>query len=85
MRQHHVAGDKMFVDYSGKKPTLVDAATGEVFEVELFVAVLGASSYTFAEATRTQKVPDEGVRLFVSEAGGGSSVVNASFEVDREL
>ena len=58
MRQHHVAGDKMFVDYSGKKPTLVDAATGEVFEVELFVAVLGASSYTFAEATRTQKVPD---------------------------
>lgn len=58
MRQHHVAGDKMFVDYSGKKPSLVDPSTGEVFEVELFVAVLGASNYTFAEATHTQKVHD---------------------------
>lgn len=58
MRQHHVAGDKMFVDYSGKKPSLVDASTGEVFEVELFVAVLGASNYSFAEATRSQKVHD---------------------------
>jgi transposase len=58
MRQHHVAGDKMFVDYSGKKPHLVDPSTGEVVEVELFVAVLGASNYTFAEATRTQKVHD---------------------------
>jgi len=58
MRQHHVAGDKMFVDYSGKKPSLVDPHTGEVVEVELFVAVLGASSYTYAEATHTQKVAD---------------------------
>jgi transposase len=58
MRQHHVAGDKMFVDYSGKKPCIVDASTGEVTEVELFVAVLGASSYTYAEVTYTQQVPD---------------------------
>jgi transposase len=58
MRQHHVAGDKMFVDYSGKKPHLVNASTGEVTEVELFIAVLGASNYTFAEATHTQQVPD---------------------------
>lgn len=58
MRQHHVAGDRMFVDYSGKKAHLVDAVTGEVIEVELFVAVLGASSYTYAEATHTQQVPD---------------------------
>jgi len=57
MRQHHIAGDKMFVDYSGKKAHLVDALTGEVIEVELFVAVLGASSYTYAEATHTQQVP----------------------------
>jgi transposase len=54
----HVAGDAMFVDYSGKKPSLVDARTGEVFEVELFVAVLGASNYTYAEATRSQRGPD---------------------------
>lgn len=38
MGQHHVAGDKMFVDYSGKKPHLVNASTGELIEVELFVA-----------------------------------------------
>lgn len=54
MRQVHRAGEKMFVDYSGKKPHIVDPVTGERTEVELFVAVLGASNYTFAEATRTQ-------------------------------
>ncbi|WP_437873931.1 IS21 family transposase [Sorangium sp. So ce363] len=58
MRQVHVAGEKMFVDYAGKKPTLVDSASGAVTEVELFVAVLGASSYTYAEATRSQRGPD---------------------------
>jgi transposase len=58
MRQVHRAGDKLFVDYAGMKPTLVDPLTGEVTEVELFVAVLGASNYTYAEATRTQQVGD---------------------------
>jgi transposase len=58
MRQVHVGGDKLFTDYSGKKPHVVDGATGEVIDVELFVAVLGASNYTYAEATRTQRVPD---------------------------
>lgn len=58
MRQVHVAGDKLFIDYAGMKPHLMDATTGEVLEVELFVAVLGASNYTFAEATRTQSVAD---------------------------
>lgn len=58
MRQEHLAGEKMFADYSGKKPHLVDAQSGEVTEVELFVAVLGASSLTYAEATRSQKSVD---------------------------
>lgn len=58
MRQVHRAGEKVFVDYSGKKPCIVDPETGEVHEVELFVAVLGASNYTFAEATLTQSLPD---------------------------
>jgi transposase len=58
MRQVHRAGEKMFVDYAGKKPTLVDPKTGEREEVELFVAVLGASSFTFAEASRTQRSAD---------------------------
>jgi hypothetical protein len=58
MRQVHLAGEKVFIDYSGKKSSIVDSVTGEVTEVELFVAVLGASNYTFAEATRTQTLPD---------------------------
>jgi transposase len=58
MRQVHHAGDKCFVDYAGQKPRIIDPATGEVLEVELFGAVLGASNYTYAEATRTQQVPD---------------------------
>jgi len=58
MRQVHVAGDKLFVDYAGMKPKIVNPTTGEITQVELFVAVLGASNYTFAEATHTQQVPD---------------------------
>jgi transposase len=58
MRQEHLGGEKLFVDYSGKQPHLIDPATGEKIEVELFVAVLGASSYTYAEASLTQRGPD---------------------------
>jgi transposase len=58
MRRVHRAGEKAFIDYSGKKPRIVDATTGEVTEVELFVMVLGASNYTYAEATKTQRLPD---------------------------
>jgi transposase len=58
MRQVHRAGEKLFVDYSGKKPTMVDSETGAVRAVELFVAVWGASNYTFAEATATQQIGD---------------------------
>jgi transposase len=53
MRQVHLAGDKSFVDYSGKRPSVTDPKTGERVCVELFVGVLGASSYTYAEATQT--------------------------------
>jgi len=55
MRQVHTAGEKLFVDYSGKKLEVVDPATGVVRPVELFVAVLGASNYTYVEATDTQR------------------------------
>ena len=58
MRQVHKAGEKCFVDYSGKKPSIVDAKTGERTEVELFVAVMGASNYTYVEATATQRSAD---------------------------
>jgi transposase len=56
MRQHHQAGEKAFVDYSGKKPSYFDRETGKQVEVELFVSVLGASNYTFAEATESQEL-----------------------------
>ena len=58
MRQSHLAGDKMFVDYAGHSIEIIDGLTGEVHEAQLFVAVLGASSYTYAEATWTQSLPD---------------------------
>jgi transposase len=58
MRQVHRAGEKVFVDFSGKRPHIVDPKTGEFIEVELYVAVLGASNYTYAEATRSQKLSD---------------------------
>jgi transposase len=58
MRQVHTAGEKLFVDYAGQRPHLVDPRTGVLIPVELFVAVLGASNYTYAEATLTQRIPD---------------------------
>jgi transposase len=58
MRQVHRAGEKVFIDYSGKKPQIWSPETGEAIDVELFVAVLGASNYTFAEATHTQRLED---------------------------
>jgi transposase len=58
MRQAHRAGEKGFVDYSGKRPCIVDSKTGAVTLVELFLMVLGASNYTYCEATRTQRIVD---------------------------
>jgi len=54
MRQVHRAGEKVFVDFSGKRPAIVDAHTGELVPVELFVGALGASSYVYAEACPSQ-------------------------------
>ena len=58
MRQVHKAGEKCFVDYSGVLGHYVEPRTGQVVDAEIFVAVLGASNYTFAEATATQRVAD---------------------------
>jgi len=54
MRQSHKAGEKMFVDYAGVKVAITDQTTGEIRKVPVFVAVLGASSYTYAEATERE-------------------------------
>lgn len=58
MRQTHTAGEKMFVDYAGPSAPVINLATGEVHPAQIFVAVLGASSYTYAEATYSQKIHD---------------------------
>jgi len=58
LRQEHRAGEKLFVDYAGATMAVQDPATGERREAQLFVSVLGASSYTFAEATWTQGLAD---------------------------
>lgn len=58
MHMNHKAGDKMFVDYAGKTLEIVDKGTGEVVEVQFFVAILGASQYTYAEASTSQKKED---------------------------
>ena len=76
MRQVHRAGEKAFLDYSGKKPVIVDRSTGEVLEVELFVMVLGASNYTYAEATRTQRTADfVGSTVRALEYFGGTPLI----------
>lgn len=58
MRQVHHAGDKLFVDYAGQTMPIVQSDTGEIRFAQIFVAVLGASNYTYAEATWSQKLPD---------------------------
>ena len=56
-RHHHRAGEKMFVDYAGQTVDIIDKETGEVSKAHLFVAVLGASNYTYAEAFPAQDLP----------------------------
>jgi len=58
MRQVHVGGDKLFVDYAGQTVPIIDASTGEIRPAQIFVAAMGASSYTYACATATQTAPD---------------------------
>jgi len=76
MRQDHRAGEKLFVDYAGQTAEVVDRRTGEIRQAQIFVAVLGASNYTYAEATWTQQLPDwigSHVRAF--EFLGGTSEI----------
>jgi len=74
-------GEKLFVDYSGDKLAIINAQTGEIREAELFVAVLGASNYTYAEATWTQQSSDwigSHIRTF-EFMGGCPEIVTPDF------
>ena len=67
MKQTHKAGDKTFIDYSGMTFRIIDPETGEIRAAEVFIGVLGASNYTYAEATWSQKLQDwiaSHVRMF---------------------
>jgi transposase len=79
MRQNHVAGERMFVDYAGTTLAVIDASTGEARWAQLFVAVLGASNYTYAEATWTQGLSDwigAHTRAFAFVGGVSAMVVS---------
>jgi transposase len=58
MRQTHRGGEKCFVDYASQTVPVICADTGEIRQAQIFVAVLGASNYTYAEATWSQALPD---------------------------
>jgi len=58
MHMHHKAGDKMFIDYAGKTLQVIDKESEEIKDVQFFVAILGASQYTYAEASFSQKKED---------------------------
>jgi transposase len=58
LRQVHIAGERLFVDFAGHTMEVIDAATGEILRAEIFVAVLGASSFIYAEATGSQALAD---------------------------
>jgi transposase len=58
MRQTHLAGEKLFVDWAGDTMPVFDPTTGEEYCAHIFVAALGASNYTYAEARWTETLPD---------------------------
>jgi transposase len=79
MRQTHVAGERLFVDYAGTTLEVIDGTTGEVRSAQLFVASLGASSYTYAEASFTQTLADwigSHTRAFSFYGGVGAMVIS---------
>src|ERR1700726_1783818 len=83
LRQIHIAGEKLFVAYSGHTREMVHGLGGVVLAVQIFVAVLGASNYTFAEATLTQSLPDwisSHVRAFAFLGGVAQQAVSENLK-----
>jgi transposase len=78
MRLDHKGGEKVFVDYAGQTASVVDRHTGEVHEVQIFIGVLGASNYTYAEAHESQELPNwisAHVRMFAFFGGAPEIIV----------
>ena len=91
MRQSHVGGEKVFVDFAGDTIDVIDPGTGEARAMKLFVAAMGASNYTYAEAVASEGLEDwigAHVRMFVHLGGVPKVVVpdnlkSAVFKADR--
>ena len=78
MRQTHIAGEKVFVDYAGPTVSVIDSETGEVRQAQIFVGVLGASKYIYIDATWSQKLENwigSHVRMFTYLGGVTSLIV----------
>jgi transposase len=78
MRLSHKAGERVFVDYAGQTVPVVDPHTGEVQQAQIFIGVLGASNYTYAEAHESQELPNwigAHVRMFAFFGGAPEIVV----------
>jgi len=78
MRQTHPAGERLFVDYAGQTVPVIDGATGEARQAQIFVAALGASNFIYAEARWTQSLPDWigcHVNAFASMGGVARQIV----------
>jgi transposase len=76
MRQRHIAGEKLFIDYAGTQVPIYGAHSEPVIWASVFVAVWGASNYTYAEATRTQSLPDWlGSHVRALTASGGAPAI----------
>ena len=79
MRQTHIAGEKLFVDFADRTGEVVDGRTAEIIAVQIFIAVLGASSFTHAEGAWSQKLPDRiaaHVRAFAYFGGAARRTVS---------
>ena len=91
MRQTHVGGEKVFVDFAGDTIDVIDPGTGEARAVKMFVAAMGASNYTYAEAVASEGLEDwigAHVRMFAHLGGVPKVVVpdnlkSAVFKADR--
>ncbi|KTD12025.1 hypothetical protein Lgra_1483 [Legionella gratiana] len=81
MRQTHVAGEKLFVDYAGMTVPWIEPLSGQIHQAQIFVAVLGASNYTYVEATASQSIPDW--ISFHVRAYGGSLISPLLLDINR--
>lgn len=95
MRQTHVAGERLFIDYAGQTVPIIDASSGAITLTRIFVAALGASNYTYACATLRQssadwemsaiRLPAEKVSAVVISRCRVSSPTRDSFQQPRDL